>query len=376
MNNFIRATSTEKNEQDAVDEVAKKLEASSAAFSVLFISHQYDINKIQEAVKSRFSEKAIACTTAGEIATDQYSEYSISGVSFQGDDFLFEKVSIDDLNDLNPEMMKSSMEKVKQNEAKLGVLAKTFGIILIDGLSVKEEIVCGFISNFIGDIPLVGGSAGDGLNFGHTYIYSGDQFKENSATVLFVTTDIPFQVFKSQHFDETDRKVVITESIPEKRIVTEINGEPAATAYADLLDIEIKDFSPTVFSNYPLMLKVGGEFFVRSIQKVNDDLSLTFYCAIDTGLVLTLAKKKNFFENTSRLFNDIKDNKLGNLECSILFECILRRLEVEQMQDYQKDSLFELYRENNCIGFHTYGEQFGNVHINHTLIGVVFGKKR
>ena len=45
-----------------------------------------------------------------------------------------------------------------------------------------------------------------------------------------------------------------------------------------------------VFATHPLLVRLGGAEHVRSIQKANPDGSLTFYSAIDEGLVLTLAR--------------------------------------------------------------------------------------
>src|SRR5690606_39804550 len=61
--------------------------------------------------------------------------------------------------------------------------------------------------------------------------------------------------------------------------------------YARAVGLEVTELTPQIFAAYPVMLRIGGEYFVRSIQKANPDGSLTFYCAIDTGLVLTVDRK-------------------------------------------------------------------------------------
>jgi hypothetical protein len=35
----------------------------------------------------------------------------------------------------------------------------------------------------------------------------------------------------------------------------------------------------------------------------------------------------------------------------------------------------ELYRQNGVIGFHTYGEQYGSMHVNQTFTGVAIGRR-
>ena len=50
---------------------------------------------------------------------------------------------------------------------------------------------------------------------------------------------------------------------------------------------------------FQALLRLGGKHYVRSIQKVNDDGSLSFFCAIDEGLVLRVASGENLVENLS-----------------------------------------------------------------------------
>ncbi len=45
-----------------------------------------------------------------------------------------------------------------------------------------------------------------------------------------------------------------------------------------------------IFAAYPVVVRIGNADFVRSIQKMNPDGSLTFYCAIDEGIVFKVAK--------------------------------------------------------------------------------------
>ena len=41
--------------------------------------------------------------------------------------------------------------------------------------------------------------------------------------------------------------------------------------------------------------------------------------------------------------------------------------------DGLKASVGEAFREQNAVGFSTYGEQYGGVHVNQTLTGIAFG---
>ena len=169
--------------------------------------------------------------------------------------------------------------------------------------------------------------------------------------------------------------MVITDADPEKRIVKEIDGMPAAESYALNLGMEMKEFDSTTFSENPIMLKVAEEYYVRSIKEVNEDNSLTFHCAIDNGLVLIFARRESLVENAKSLFSKV-EKEIGEVENCILFECLFRKLETKGLPEKERNELAEIYKKHRAVGFHTYGEQYGGLHINQTLTGVAFGKPK
>jgi hypothetical protein len=125
-----------------------------------------------------------------------------------------------------------------------------------------------------------------------------------------------------------------------------------------------------IFAAHPLMVRVGGLYHVRSIQKVNADKSLTFFCAIDEGLVLTIARSVDVVQDLRNLFERLKA-EVGEPDLIIGCDCVLRNLEIEQQQ--LKPIVSELFVRNGVIGFCTYGEQFNSMHVNQTLTGVAIG---
>ena len=181
----------------------------------------------------------------------------------------------------------------------------------------------------------------------------------------------PVKIFHSQHFYSTDTRLVVTQADPERRIVSEINAEPAALEYARIIGIDVSELTPAVFAERPVMVKAGGEFYVRSIQRANEDGSLTFFCAIDEGVVLRLARHEDIVLQMRALFATIHAD-IGPPELVIGFDCVLRNLEVERRQLRQVAG--RLLSENNVVGFSSYGEQFAGMHVNQTFTGVAIGR--
>jgi len=237
-------------------------------------------------------------------------------------------------------------------------------------LSVREEPVTRVFQHALGSLPLVGGSAGDGLSFGSTHIYFEGRFSTDSALLILVTTHLPFRLFKTQHFVATHERLVVTEADTALRVVKEINGLPAAQEYARILGIEVDDLDPSRFASWPIVVMIDGTNYVRSIQKANRDGSLTFFCAIESGLVLRVAKGVDLLTNLEQTFAQLR-TEIGPPQLVLVCDCILRKLEI--LQSNLKNRVGDVFRRNNTIGFNTYGEQFHGVHVNQTLVGIAIG---
>jgi hypothetical protein len=361
-----------------VAELHRFIGGPDTGFSVIFCSPRYDIEATADAIRGTFGETPVfGCTTAGEIAPFGYISGGMCGVGFPRGDFVATAVLFDDLANFE---VSSTMERTRAAVAELERLAsaafpgpgkpKGFALLLVDGLSIREEQLVSAVANALGDIPLIGGSAGDDLNFRSTWVLHGGKFRTNAAVLMLVSTRRRFTAFKTEHFLETEQKVVVTGANPAERIVTELNAEPAAFEYARLIGAEGETLTPMIFAAHPLMVRVGGQYHVRAIQKVNPDQSLTFLCAIDEGLVLTVAQSVDVVEDLENLFARI-ERELGEPDLIIGCDCVLRNLEVEQRQ--LKRRVSDLLMRNGVIGFCTYGEQFNSMHVNQTFTGIAIG---
>ena len=119
-----------------------------------------------------------------------------------------------------------------------------------------------------------------------------------------------------------------------------------------------------------MLVKFGGAEFVRSSQKVNADGSLTFFCAINQGIVFNTARGVDFVANLQATFDDIR-NRVGSPSLVLGCDCILRRLEL--VQKGIMDEVSAVLSQYPIAGFSTYGEQYRGLHINQTLTGIAIG---
>jgi len=361
----------------AVDELWAQIEQPDITLVLIFCSANYDLDRISDQLeKVTGGVLVVGCTTAGELCAGGHRENSISAASFAKPDFFATTRVIEHVRDFAVgsyhKLIQAMVAEIGQEAPDLDD-SQLFAVLLVDGLCAQEEAIISSIYNSLGDIPIFGASAGDSLNFSRTHVLHQGRFREDIAVITLVGTHCPFKVFKTEHFEGSDTKMVVTRADPINRIVTEINGDPAGREYARLVDLPETELSPMVFASHPVVVRVGGELYVRSIQKVNEDESLTFFCAIDEGIVLTVAKGVGLIKNLEEKFQALRE-EIGDIQLTIGCDCILRRLELEQNDELEKAAA--LLRQNHVIGFNTFGEQFQSMHVNQTFTGVAIGYRR
>jgi hypothetical protein len=353
----------------AVQEIRQAIDQPGLAAVILFCSPGYDLGRLGRELRDAFSCPVIACTSAGQIGVNGYQRGGITGASLASNElearsFLISPLSV---------CRERAAEAAAQTQVRLDRLPshrRTFGFLLVDGLALAEEGLAATLYQSLGDVPIVGGSAGDDLKFERTAVYWDGEFLNDAAVFTVFETSLDFAMLKIQHFRPTARKLVTTAADPAARVVKEFNGFPAAEAYAELLGLSVEDLDDEVFSSNPVMLRIGSDFYVRSIAHRNPDLSLTFFCAIDEGLVLSVGEGVDPLAMLEEGFREAA-RSIRRPTLVIGCDCVLRRLELEQRR--LSGPVGDFLASNKVIGFSSYGEQFNAVHVNQTFTGIMLG---
>jgi hypothetical protein len=365
-----RRAATQLTDPDqAIEALRAELDLPGMRAVLLFCSPHYDLVRLGAAIRGAFSCPVMACTTAGQIGPTGYMRGGITGVSLSSEDLTMRPFLIAPLSSAAGEAT-AAAARIEALVRELPVTQRAFAFLLVDGLALAEERLAASLYQGLGNVPIVGGSAGDDLQFERTAVYWDGQFLSDAAVVALVTTSLPFRAFKLDSFTPTSKRLVVTAADPATRVVREINGRPAAVAYAELLGIERSQLDARAYSVSPMMLRIGNDYYLRAVQRVDPDDSLHFFCSIDEGLVLTLGAGEDPLTSLDRGLREAiagLDHPALILGC----DCILRRLELEK-----RDLLEEagrLLAQYHVIGFSTYGEQINAIHVNQTLTGIALG---
>jgi hypothetical protein len=366
-----KAYSINPDARQAAQEIYAALAVTDSALVMFFCCVEYDLQALSAELSRLFKDTPlVGCTTAGEISAAGYVENSITAFSLPSCHFQVETRLIKNLRDFSEQSVANLVDEMMrdlQARELAPLMQNSFALTLLDGMSIREEIVMNTLNRSLKDIQLVGGSAGDNLHFKDTHVYLKNEFHSNAAALILVNTNRPFQVFSDHHLAQGQEKLVVTNADPLKRVVHEFNAEPAALEYCRISGLQLEELDAKAFALNPLAVQIGDHSYIRSIQQVNDDLSLTFFCAIDQGIVLTRMYSTGLVSHTHNLLRGMAD-ELGEPSLVIGYDCIHRRIEMEE--HLLLPAISELYKKYNVIGFSTYGEQYNDLHLNHTFTGV------
>jgi hypothetical protein len=360
----------------AARELHAAIDQPGIQLAVFYCASDYDLPALGAELNRLFAGvNLIGCTSAGEITPAGYLNGALTGFSLALPEMVVRTQCIP-LDNFSTEQTARSLDRTLRSIAdahgKPPSAQDTFAFLLIDGLAMQEELVVSTIHAQLQGISLIGGSAADDTRFRATHLFHEGRFHRNVALLSVVQSPLPFVVFRTQHFVQSEQRMVVTRATPEQRIVHEINGLPAGREFARLVGLQVKELTPLIFATHPVVVRIGGENFVRSIAKVNEDESLSFFCAIDEGIVLTIARGIDMVDNLRGAFAQVRA-AIGAPQLVLGCDCILRRLETER--DGTKEAIGRIFADNNVIGFATYGEQFNAMHVNQTFTGVAIGQQ-
>ncbi len=365
--------SSAQDEVIAISELKNNLKISHLGGLLFFCSSSYQLQKLAMAINDAFDCPVIGCTTSGEIGK-KYRSGSIVALALSTSHFALHSVLLTNIKDFDQENATQSVKEMEHDLVFSSYYSndKMFGFLLSDGLAMQEEKIISTVYQALGGMDVFGGSAGDDLKFKQTCVFFEGQFYSNAAitSVIEVTADI--DLFSLQHFAPSGKELITTDVDYKNRLVYEINGEPAAIAYAKINDLNVNDLSNKDFAMYPLMLSLNDEWYIRSIANVNADKSLSFYCAIDSGLPLTIGSGICMVENLENQVAKIAA-EFKEIYFTLGCDCIFRQLEIAEKKQFTE--IESLLSQLNFIGFSTYGEQLNGVHINQTLVAIVVGEK-
>ncbi len=353
----------------AVREAMADLTLTETRFLLAFVPQGHDLDALAQALDAHTGGVPVfGCTSAGQITERGYETEALLLLAFPKAHFRCSSILFEPLNPLPITEIATRTKRRADNFVHTAGWNR-LGLVFADGLSKQEDLLISALSNVLDDMPVFGGSAGDGLRFEETFVLHNNRFYRDAALLLLLETNLGFQGLGFDHFLPTSRQVVITEANPRERLVYEINGAPAAQEYARLVGCAVEDLSPHIFAENPMLVEHNQNHYVRAISDATDSHALSFLAAIDDGLIMSLGKGREIMA-TLKDGLSVADSAGRTPDFILGFDCVLRKLEIEHKQ--LSGEVSSVFRDRRVFGFNTFGEQHRGLHMNQTFVGVAF----
>jgi hypothetical protein len=187
-----KGTSKSRDCATAAEELYSAISQPDIKLAIFYCASDYDLPALARELCSRFEDiNLIGCTTAGEITPQGYLHGALTGVSIASPDMdaRTQIFRVDPFDSANTSRAVSDLLASLGSSGGLPPSSTdTFAFMLIDGLSMQEEMAVSCIHQPLQGIELIGGSAADDVRFGATHIYYRGEFRSGVAVLSLVRT--------------------------------------------------------------------------------------------------------------------------------------------------------------------------------------------
>lgn len=368
------------NADAAARELREQAASSKTAQIIYFASDDYNPARLAAAMKRAFpSALTLGCASNYGLAGCEFVEKSVVAIAFDEDMFDFFDCAVIRRTDASgaPANPAAQVEEVfAQFEKKLGRSMaelehdRYVGLAFADGREYYIEPVLERAGDLT-SVPFIGGVASDGGRFTYTPVFCDGAMHADAVVLALAKPRGRFALVKTEGLELQDKTFTVTGVDEAKRLVTHLDGRPAAAAYREAIGFPEKDMELFgVLDQWPLGLMAGDTPFLRVATEELPDGSLRFLNAVKEGMRLKIGRPADIVETTRVSMEKVRA-ELGGISAVLHINC-LSRLFVLQRQGQEKMEEFgRLFAGCAHAGFFSHGEFYIAI-ANITSVMLVF----
>ncbi|HEU4412234.1 MAG TPA: FIST N-terminal domain-containing protein [Polyangiaceae bacterium] len=369
----------------AADELVGALGGARPELAMLFIGSRRDQGAIYRAVRERLprATKVVAASSDTAIDNAGFHENGVVLAALSGD----LEVGVGLGRGLASDASGAGIAAVNQALAELGarpsdVDPRTYvAMVIDDGYRLKkEELLLGILTEAPA-LSLVGGGAGSHLPLGDPgvagVVQAGGETLGDAALVVVVRTRAPWAVLRHHAYRPLGERLTITKVDPSCKLALEIDGQPAARAYAERLGVGVDELAfglPRGFSDRPTAVRVGREYFMHAAIKPLPDDSILFCNLLREGTELELMQLVDMGEALAAFLRDELPSRVPSPQATLLFSCNARSW-VARRQGMQAGLDRALSLAPPSAGMNAMFELYNGFQINSTITVLAFGAR-
>ncbi|QSQ19522.1 FIST C-terminal domain-containing protein [Pyxidicoccus parkwayensis] len=366
----------------AAEELVSQLSGPTPKLVTLFASRERDQQALNRALRERLPKgtRLVGATTAGELDNQGIHSGSVVMGALSGGFEVGVGVGVG----LSRDALTAGSQAMSRACHELGVNPEDLdprrhvGIVMDDGFRhKKEELLLGLLERNQG-LMLVGGGASDherDATKQSALLHVDGEVFADAAWVVLLHLPAPWAVMRSHWYVPGGERLRITRVDETHTRALEIDGQPAARRYAELLGVSVEELElgkPRGFSLRPTAVKVGREYFLRSPWKPLEDGSILFANLLTEDTELELMRLGDMVESTRRFFTEEIPRRVLNPQAALLFHCGAR-MWMAQSMGVASELAQTLRYAPPAVGANVQFEIYSGFNLNMTLTALVLG---
>lgn len=370
MNNSVVALSSSSNQDEALFEVLSQIESKGVKPKLIIVFSEQDmfgycVKKISEAYPNTV---IIGATTYVSFCSEGYSHSGLSVMAIDGEiecsyGLLFDVSSY-------PAVYKSH---ITQALNKLSSYENTCCLEFTTAFSNAEDLVLDTFQEALEgkNIPVVGASAGSKeVGNQKTFVcLNGDIFANTCAFVFIHNLNGRINIIRENIFKPTNNVFMVTDVDCDEQLVYEYDRVPASDQLVNKLGIELDEL-PSLLETHPMGRLVDNDIFITASNKIFDDGSISYYSRIYNHTKMVFLEVDDIPKVWKETLNKSK-KEIKNPSFVVALNCIGRALLFEKNNIFG-DFVDNLRNVGKFIGISGYGEQLETIHLNQSMILVIF----
>ncbi len=373
---FVTGVSFGKNSflvgKDVASKALEKMKGEKVHLSIVFCSSDYDYAEVIKGIKEVTQDAPlIGCSSAGEFTEEWIGNKSVCCALISSDTHKF-------FLGFGDQLEKKGREAIKQATGEFNKAINDYPhlccIQLIDGLAKEGEKLTLAVSSIMGSlVRLIGGAAGDNLNFKETKVFMNNQINSDAIALCLMASKIAVGMGIKHGHKPLSPALNVTKS--EGCILYELNGRSAFEVWKkytrerakEKFNINVDELSnPTEVGSYLIKyqagLLTGIDYKIRVPLSANPDGSLNFGCHIPEDTVIKIMESsKNAQINSARESAKLAVDSLRGAKIvgALIFDCACRGLILGDDFSQAIEAIKEVIgKDIPLIGLETYGEIF------------------
>jgi hypothetical protein len=307
-----------------------------------------------EGIRQRYPRAFIVgVSTSGNIHGSRMSESGLYATAMQleSSSIVFGHVDLDRENDM--------ASAVSALVAPLKTPGLKHVLLFSDGLSVNGSELLRQVNHELGDVPITGGMAGDGIDFQRTWVIANAPARSNQvAAIGFVGDALCIRHGYSSGWSPFGHERRITRS--RNNVLFELDHKPALDLYRDYLG-EYADDLPASGMRFPLNIRAHETACetTRTLLGIDEKArSITFAGDVPEGYIARLMRHSidELIDGAGTAANAVRPDANG-VALGLAVSCVGRRVVMNQLVDEELEHIAAtLGPQVQLCGFYSYGE--------------------